>query len=91
MLKVGCPGYAEMRSLVMSFRALFKQPAPAPGTARQSPRTVNALHQWMARPRATGIALIQNFESRLQGDILAVEAAVTERWSNGPVEGQSIA
>ena len=42
----------------------------------------------MARARATGIALIQNFESRLQADILAVEAAVTERWSNGPVEGQ---
>ena len=37
---------------------------------------------------ATGIALIQNFESRLQGDILAVEAAITEPWSNGPVEGQ---
>jgi hypothetical protein len=30
----------------------------------------------MARARATGIVLIQNFESRLQGDILAVEAAV---------------
>ena len=42
----------------------------------------------MARARATGIVLIQNFESRLQGDILAVGAAVTESWSNGPVEGQ---
>jgi transposase len=41
----------------------------------------------MARARATGIALIQNFESRLQGDILAVKAAITEPWSNGPVEG----
>lgn len=34
------------------------------------------------------IAMIQHFESRLQGGILAVEAAVTEPWSNGPVEGQ---
>ena len=85
-LKVGCPGYAVMRSLMMGFRALLKQSPPAPGTAAQ--RTVSALHQWMARARATGIALIQNFESRLQGDILAVEAAVTEPWSNGPVEGQ---
>jgi hypothetical protein len=33
-------------------------------------------------------ALIQHFESQLQRDILAVEAAVTDRWSNGPVEGQ---
>jgi transposase len=57
-------------------------------TARQSPRTVSALHPWLARARATGIVLIQHFESRLQGDILAVEAAVTEPWSNGPVEGQ---
>jgi transposase len=77
-----------MRSLMMGFRAVLKQSPPAPGTTAQpSPRTVSALHQWMARARATGIALIQNFESRLQGDILAVEA-VTEPWSNGPVEGQ---
>jgi hypothetical protein len=32
--------------------------------------------------------LIQNFEAQLQRHILAVEAAVTERWSDGPVEGQ---
>jgi len=55
---------------------------------RQPSRAVGVLHQWVARARAIGIALIQNFESRLQGDILAVEAAVTEPWSNGPVEGQ---
>jgi hypothetical protein len=86
-LKVGCPGYAVMRSLMMGFRALLKQSRPGT-TTRQSSRTVSALHRWMARARATGIALIQHFESRLQGDILAVEAAVTEPWSNGPVEGQ---
>jgi hypothetical protein len=39
----------------------------------------------MAGARATRITLIQNFESRLQGDILAVDAAVAEPWSNGPV------
>jgi len=86
-LKVGCPGYAVMRSLMMGFRALLKQSAPTT-TTRTPPRTVGALHRWMARARASGIAMIQHFESRLQGDILAVEAAVTERWSNGPVEGQ---
>ena len=42
----------------------------------------------MANARASGITLIQHFEAQLQRDILAVEAAVTERWSNGPVEGQ---
>ena len=44
----------------------------------------------MERARASGIVLIQNFEAQLQRDILAVEAAMTERWSNGPVEGQVI-
>jgi len=38
--------------------------------------------------RASGIALIRNFAFQLRQDILAVEAAVTEKWSNGPVEGQ---
>lgn len=42
----------------------------------------------MDRARVSGIALIRNFEQLLQRDILAVEAAVTEKWSNGPVEGQ---
>ena len=86
-LKAGCPGYALMRSLMMGFRAVLKQSPPAT-TTRPPIRTVTALHQWMDRARASGIALIQHFESRLQRDILAVEAAVTDRWSNGPVEGQ---
>jgi transposase len=78
-----------MRSLMMGFRALLKQsPVTTNTSARKPPRTVSALHQWMTRARATGIVLIQNFESRLHGDILAVEAAITEPWSNGPVEGQ---
>ena len=88
-LKAGCPGYAVMRSLMMGFRALLKQAPPTLATTTRMPiRTVTALHRWMDRARATGIALIQNFESQLQRDILAVEAAVTDRWSNGPVEGQ---
>ena len=85
-LKAGCPGYAVMRSLMMGFRAVLKQSPPT--TTRTPIRTVTALHRWMDRARASGIALIQHFESRLQRDILAVEAAVTDRWSNGPVEGQ---
>jgi hypothetical protein len=87
-LKAGCPGYAVMRSLMLGFRALLKQSSAPTLPTRAPVRTVTALHHWMARARATGIALIQNFESQLQRDILAVEAAVTERWSNGPVEGQ---
>jgi transposase len=74
-----------MRSLMMGFRALLKQ---SPSPPAPPARSVTALQQWMARARASGIALIQNFEAQLQRDILAVEAAVTTRWSNGPVEGQ---
>ena len=42
----------------------------------------------MERARATGISCIQDFEYQVRRDILAVEAAVIEKWSNGPVEGQ---
>lgn len=38
--------------------------------------------------RGDGVVLTKHCECRLQGDILAVEAAVTERRSNGRVEGQ---
>ena len=39
------------------------------------------------RAQATGIRSLQNFVERLRRDVLAVEAAVITRWSNGPVEG----
>ena len=35
----------------------------------------------------TGIHALQRFVRTLKQDMGAVEAAVTERWSNGPVEG----
>jgi Transposase len=86
-LKAGCPGYAAMRRLMMSFRAILKQSKLNPSQKRK-PRTVTALHRWLDRARASGIALIRNFAYQLRQDSLAVEAAVTEKWSNGPVEGQ---
>jgi hypothetical protein len=82
-LKADCPGYAVMRPLMLGFRSLLRQPTPS-----ETVRTTVALHQWLDRAHATGIALIQNFVCLLRRDILAVEAAVTTRWSNGPVEGQ---
>lgn len=80
-LKAGCPGYAVMRKLMMTFRSILRQPKSNHSS------NVPALHRWMEQARAAGIASIQDFESQLQRDILAVEAAITERWSNGPVEG----
>ena len=83
-LKADCPGYAVMRPLMLGFRSLLRQPT----TPSETVPTTVALHQWLDRAHATGIALIQNFVCQLRRYILAVEAAVTTRWSNGPVEGQ---
>ena len=87
-LKEGCPGYTKMRRLMMAFRSILRQPKLRPLKTKRNARNVTALHSWMERARATGIVSIQNFEYQLRWDILAVEAAITERWSNGPVEGQ---
>jgi hypothetical protein len=45
--------------------------------------SISALHRWLDRACASGIELIRNFAYQLRQDILAVEAAVTEKWSNG--------
>jgi hypothetical protein len=87
-LKTGCPGYAAMRSLMLGFRSLMRQPKGGSSQAIGKARRVSLLHRWIERADATGIVLIQNFAGRLRRDILAVEAAVTEKWSNGVVEGQ---
>lgn len=86
-LKVGCPGYALMRSLMLAFRSILRQPARA-SAATTPVRSTTALHRWLDRAQASGIELIQAFVGQLRRDVRAVEAAVTTRWSNGPVEGQ---
>jgi len=68
-----------MRSLMMGLRAPLKQSPSTPTPTTPAPvRTVTALRQWMARAR---VPAIQHFESRLQRDMLAVEAAGTEQRS----------
>ena len=74
-LKKHCPGYAVMRNLVLGFRTILRAGKLA------------TLHEWMERALKTGIHPLQRFVRTLKQDIGAVEAAVTERWSNGPVEG----
>jgi transposase len=84
-LKSECPGYASMRSLMLGFRSLMRKPKKG---SSETFRTVSRLHRWIEQADTSGIVLIQNFAGRLRQDILAVEAAVTEQWSNGVVEGQ---
>jgi transposase len=73
---------------MLSFRAILKQPKARLVQTTKKARTTAALHRWIERANATGIASIQNFVCQLRRDTLAVEAAVTKKWSNGPVEGQ---
>ena len=50
--------------------------------------TVATLHRWMEEARKTGIHSLVRFVRTLKQDLSAVESAVREPWSNGPVEGQ---
>ena len=74
-LKKACPGYAAMRSLVMSFRTILR-------TGK-----IKTLHAWMNKASASGIYKMQRFVRTLKQDQSAVDAAVEQSWSNGPVEG----
>jgi transposase len=73
--KQQCPGFAVMRKLVLNFRSLRRMGKLA------------ALRRWMKCAQKTGIHALTRFVRTLQQDLRAVEAAVTEPWSNGPVEG----
>ena len=64
-----------MCRLVLSFRTILRV------------GKVPTLHRWMARATATEIDGLQRFVRKLRQDLGAVEGAVTEHWSNGPVEG----
>jgi transposase len=75
-LKRQCPGFAAMRELVLGFRTILRVGKLA------------TLQSWMGRAQKTGIHALDRFVRTLKQDLRAVEAAVTEPWSNGPVEGQ---
>ena len=74
-LKQQCPGFAQMRELVLGFRTILR-------TGK-----LPTLRLWMQRALKTGIHALGRFVRTLKQDLSAVEAAVTEPWSNGPVEG----
>ena len=75
ILKRHCPGFAVMRKLVFSFRAILRG------------GKVTTLHRWMEDARKTGIHSLERFVRTLKQDLSAVESAVSKPWSNGPVEG----
>ena len=75
-LKRQCPGFAAMRELVLGFRTILRVGKLA------------TLQNWMERAQKTGIHALDRFVRTSKQDLRAVEATVTEPWSNGPVEGQ---
>jgi len=58
---------------------------------RQCPRTDQAatFRQWLIDTLASGVSALRNFGASLQQDQAAVEAGLSLRWSNGPVEGSN--
>lgn len=76
VLKEQCPGFAIMRKLTFGFRAILSR------------GKVATLHRWMEEASRAGIHAMERFVRTVKQDLSAVEAAVTEKWSNGPVEGQ---
>ena len=51
-------------------------------------RSSMTLKEWLEKAEASAIPEVKNFAQGIRQDEAAVSAAITEKWSNGPVEGQ---
>jgi transposase len=67
--------FATMRQLVLSFRSIL------------CGGKVSSMKRWIKEAEAAGIAAISKFVKQLKKDRAALENAVEQVWSNGPVEG----
>jgi transposase len=76
IFKQDCPGFAAMRTFTLSFRSILQN------------GKVASMTRWMNRANESGLDCLQQFARRLKQDWAAVEAAILQKWSNGPVEGQ---
>jgi hypothetical protein len=75
ILKRRCPGFAAMRHLVLSFRGIL------------CGGKTSSLKRWAEKAEASGLEAIRGFVRHLKKDWAAVQNAVKQPWSNGPVEG----
>ncbi len=74
-LKSTCPGFTLMRGLVAEFRGILRCGKPDTLDAR------------IPKAKDSGIYSFQRFAKTLRRDLPAVHNALTEPFSNGPVEG----
>jgi transposase len=70
------PTLQQSQHLVQSFRNVLKK------------QSVAELATWMESVVGSGLTPLVSFARGLEADRQAVEAAVTQSWSNGPTEGQ---
>jgi transposase len=70
------PALQEALDLAASFAALVRQ------------RATVSFSDWLMRAEQSGFRELAGFAAGLRQDEAAVGAALTTRWSNGPVEGQ---
>jgi transposase len=71
-----CPTLREALCLAESFAALVRKQATL------------SFSDWLAQVEQSGCVELKGFATGLRQDEAAVRAALTTRWSNGPVEGQ---
>ncbi len=74
-IRAGSPELATALDLADEFADLIRK------------RSSGTLKEWLMRAEACSCPEIRQFADGIRRDEAAVSAAVTERWSNGPVEG----
>jgi transposase len=75
-LKQSSPSFTARRRLAMRFRGDLRSGEP------------DKLDQWLREATRCRLPAIHRFARTMSHDLVAVRNASTERWSNGPVEGQ---
>jgi transposase len=75
-IHAAAPDLAAIQPLVDQFQQLVKE------------RDATAFTAWCEQALGSSLPELSSFVAGLDRDRKAVEAALTERWSNGPVEGQ---
>ena len=75
-LRRHAPELDETVALAEAFVGLVRERAP------------DRLDPWLQQANQSSVKRLRGFAKRLSADYDAVRAAVTLKWSNGPVEGQ---